>query len=475
MAVTIKLLDTAAQLAIELAPQFPRASFDERVNLVREMSEFCNKFPRVEGWLDVVVTAAKLGRTSLTGLRKIHLRTEFGYGRNPNPLLPRFDVRKMEWIYMALEHVQTAWQEGLGDSDAEDEEWDNNTLRSINGLLQVLSCNDSLPDNPPVPSLKVILRALCSPTGVAATALLVLSRAKSWFLNPDLQPIMLQFSMWHHLGRVARCYKEEDRSGEDVITDSYQHILQHVAPRPEWKSALFEELPTCITIFSDPSGSRWFDEEPQKLDFISVLRNIWVPQFPHIEGQQQQIEVTDAGQQCTALCLVALSNVWERHDMAKSSLEQFLQLARCTVSTALPWNQILSPLRNFLPFFSSRLCRALAQAAANTRHSIRVGIPGGLDAGSSRVEAHLARRMVELLEMLTQRLEIEFNNPDRLGTEVLRRRDTLRDEIAAEIKAWEESLGHGEEGVPAEASAAQVGQQEGGKEEEGGRIAIAVG
>ncbi|KAJ7769387.1 hypothetical protein B0H16DRAFT_1715849 [Mycena metata] len=453
--VTTKLLNTAAQMAVELASQLPRATFDERINLVREMSKFSNKFPRVEGWFEVMATAAELGRTSRIG-------------GTPNPPLPRFDTREMEWIYVVLEHV---WQENL--DDVEDRVWDSNTTRAIDGLLQVLSCNDSLPDNPPIASLVVILRALSSTTDVAVTAFLVLARAKPWFLNPDLQSVMLQFSVWHHLGRVARHHKRED-----VVTNSYQELVHHVASRPEWKSTLFEELPTCIAVFSNIF--RRSSMEPQRSDFISVLQNIWVPSFPQVDGQQRPIQFTDSAQKCTALCLVALSNVWEGYDAAKSSLGQFLQLVRCTASTALvTWNPILSPLENLEPAFTSRLCRVLAQAATNARHSIEVDIPGGLDTGALPVEAHPTQRMAELLETLTHKLEIEFNKPDR-GWDTLQDRATLRKELEAEINAWKESLAqqNAQEAVPvlAEALIAQVEQQDAAEEVgEGALIAVTVG
>ncbi|KAJ7769356.1 hypothetical protein B0H16DRAFT_1517587, partial [Mycena metata] len=248
--VTIKLLDIAAQMAVELASQFSWASFDERINLAREISKFCNKFPRVEGWLDVLVTAATLGRTSLQELFYIHWTTRSRLGFTPHPPLPTFDARETEWIHKALEHVQKSWQEDL--DDTEDREWDSNTTRAIDGLLQILSCNDSLPDTPPISSMHTILRALSSTTDVAATAFFVLTRAKPWFLNHELHPIMLQSSMWHHLGRVARRYKEYSL-GEDVVPESYQELIHHVASGPDWKSTLFEELPTCIAVFSNPS------------------------------------------------------------------------------------------------------------------------------------------------------------------------------------------------------------------------------
>ncbi|KAJ7769367.1 hypothetical protein B0H16DRAFT_254857 [Mycena metata] len=460
---TMKLLNTAAQMAVELASQFPPATFDERINLVREMSKFSNKFPRVEGWLDVVATAAKLGRTSLTALLDIHQRTWFGSGGTPNPHLPSLGVQEIEWIYMALEHAQKPWQEGF--DDTEDQVWDIDTTCAIDGLLQVLSYNDSLPDNPPVPSLRIILCALSSTTDVAVTAFLVLTRAKSWFLNPELHLVMLQFSMWHHMGRVARHYKEED-----VVTESYQELVHHVASRPEWKSTLFEELPTCIALFS---RSRRWREGQSKL--ISVLQNIWDPVFPQVDGKQQQVQFTEEGQQCTALCLVALSNVWESDGMTKSSLDHFLQLVRCTVSTALVTEDwVISRLEDFEPVFTSRLCRALAQAAANARKSIEVDIPGGLDTGASRVKAHPTRQMAELLETLTQTLEIEFNKPDHQGW------NALRDELETEIDAWEESLAqqNAQEAVPvrAEVLIAQVEQQDAAEEVgEGSHIAVAVG
>ncbi|KAJ7769376.1 hypothetical protein B0H16DRAFT_1881927 [Mycena metata] len=468
---TIKLLNIAAQMAVELASQFPPATFDERINLVREMSKFSNKFPRVEGWLDVVATAAKLGRTSLTALLYIHQRTWFGLGGTLNPHLPSLGVQEIEWIYMALEHVQKSWQDRIG--DAEDRVWDSTTTRAIDTLLQTLSYNDPLPDNPPISSLRIILRALSSTTDVAATAFLVLARAKVWFLNPDLQPVMVQFSVWHHMGRVARQYKEEE-----VVAKCYQGLVHHVASRPEWKSTLFEELPNCIAVFSNPYSSRRWRERTS--DLISVLQNIWVPSFPQVDEQQRPIQFTNKGQKCTALCLVALSNVWESYDVSKSSLDQFLQLVRCTVSTALVTQDwIMDPLEDFEPAFTSRLCDALAQTAVKARHSIKVSISGSLDAGPSHVEADSIRRMAELLETLAHKLGIEFNKPER-GWETRLDRDALRNELEAEIDAWEESLAqqqNAQEVVPGQAEAviAQVEQQDAVEElGEGALIAATV-
>ncbi|KAJ7769401.1 hypothetical protein B0H16DRAFT_1881938 [Mycena metata] len=467
--VTVKLLDIATQLAVavELAPRFDER--DTLSNLVREMSNFCNKFPRAEGWLEVMVMAGGFGRTGLAELKIIHQRTRFGIGNTLNPPLPRFDIREIAWIYMALEHVQKSWQEDL---DIEDGVWNSDTTRAIDGLLQVLSCNESLPDTPPVSSLQIILRALSSTADVAATAFLVLARAKLWFLNPDLQSVMLQFSVWHHMGRVARYYKRKNRVWEDVITDSYQELVQHVASQPEWKSALFDELPTCIAVFSDPSGPRRWIKEPQTSNFVFILQNIWVPQFAKIDGNQLQIQFTDAGQQCTALCLVALSDVWESYDVSKSSLEQFLQLVRCTVSTALlTWNRILSPLEDLEPVFTSRLCGALTQAAVNARQSTQVGVLGSLDANPSNVEIHPARRMTELLEMLSHKLEIEFNRPDHKRDTPLQDRNALRNELETEIDLWEKSLEtpqEVEEEIAAAGLAARVDSQDTGEGVGGG-------
>ncbi|KAJ7925462.1 hypothetical protein B0H13DRAFT_1974937 [Mycena leptocephala] len=115
------------------------AIFDERVRLTQEMSLFCSTVARVDGWLDTVVSAAKLVRVRVEYLVNIHSFLLIPPSRSNKPLrLPEFGAQAIQWIYMALEHVNGLWQENVADGE-DSTEWDSNTALTVDGLLQVLA------------------------------------------------------------------------------------------------------------------------------------------------------------------------------------------------------------------------------------------------------------------------------------------------------------------------------------------------
>ncbi|KAJ7922208.1 hypothetical protein B0H13DRAFT_1983660, partial [Mycena leptocephala] len=391
--------------------------FDERVRLTQEMSLFCSTVAQVDGWLDTVVSAAKLGRVHVDYLGEIlslHLHSPFR--SNKLPRLPEFGAHAIQWIYMALEHVKRSWQENVDDGE-DSTEWDSNTALTVDALLQVLACNDSLPENPPIESLHIILRALSAPTDVACTAFLALTRAKAWFEDQGLLPLLDRFSVVHHLGRVALKYP--------ILTAPYARMIQDFTARPEWKSALFRELPTWIAVSKRHLPWPWNGER-----LIFILQDVWVPNF----NEHHLLWTLDLKRK--GLTFIALTNVWGIYDFTTTPSctpsERFLQLLRCTVSTALHREGPQTPSdRRYPPsIFYSRLCNALTQAATNARNAVH-DASGSLDSGASHIPL---QRMADLLDSLVRELESGFAAGDQVWEE-------LKTQLEAEINAFEESLG----------------------------------
>lgn len=397
--VIVRIIDTTAQLTRKMVGP-TRTTFHDDCALVREISRFCNTFPRVEGWLDVVVSAAKLFRVDdATDLQEIHSLAA------PSILTTSTEDQAADvcWIYTALEHVQQSWQNTK--AHAEDfQDWDNKTADDIGSLLKILACSGILPISPSAESLGIILRALSvSGTVLAFTAFLVLKQGQVWFLDPNLQATMHRSSMLAQLGCIVLDCKQSFPSSEFLrVVRPYIKLMKNLSVRPEWKGLLpITELPTWMTIFSD-------DVFLGRIKALtSVIRNIWVPKL----GEDHQFSYES--EECLAFALTALSNVWDIYDFRSTSEEQFLSLVRCTIATILHsenrWNQQevtyystpgLPPY--LMAIFSSRLSKSLLLAAVNARNANYVST------ASQDESVCDLDQMAELLEALAKRLRTEF-------------------------------------------------------------------
>ncbi|KAJ7183683.1 hypothetical protein C8R46DRAFT_1308584 [Mycena filopes] len=350
-----RILHLTAALNNKLVLSTPRSvRSTEAVLLIEAMLEFCSSLPREHGWLDLVVSAASLTRVGLSDLRDIHSDALQPVTVFHPRTFPRIDTLKLQPVYMALEHVQ---QQLLYNCDTDAAVWDSETTLAIDGLLQALACNDALPASPSIESLSIILRALSEPTDIAFTAYLLLGRAKAWFLDPRLRPVMHQLCVMHHLGRLVLKYQDSP-----LVTTSYIKLMQNVATIPEWRSTLWPELPTWIALF--PAANYiWM---PQA--FTSVIRAVWVAEF----DTEPEPGFANVHEEFVALTLTALANVWNGVDVS-SSPGQIIQLARQTVSTALAYalhDGILPGPSTSMITSYSRLCSSMVRAALNTRAAV---------------------------------------------------------------------------------------------------------
>ncbi|KAJ7902375.1 hypothetical protein B0H13DRAFT_2026608 [Mycena leptocephala] len=246
-------------------------------------------------------------------------------------------------------------------------------------------------------------------------------------------------SVWRHLSRVAVTYKSSALFDRSLVMFPYIDMIQTIATKPEWRSAVYPELPSWITVLS---GGDW---DYTDATLTSVFRDIWVPEF------DEQHQFTHDSEHFVALALTALSNVWEVHDFRTSPVvERFLQLARCTVSMSLAsgyhhdpatdsWSvrQELPP--NLMLLFSAPLFKSMKKAAANARNTI-------LSEGMSPNKKHYLEGMAELLDTLAESLAKECESSHTKAEVEGPRQDhnvweDLKKNLLGKIDAFEESLG----------------------------------
>ncbi|KAJ7510923.1 hypothetical protein B0H11DRAFT_1956596, partial [Mycena galericulata] len=238
-----RIIRTTHQLMNETASHdYLYFSSRELKILVKEMSGFCATFPRVDEWLDIAVIAATLGRLDSESWNHIGF-----YSHN---------VPNMEWIYMALEHIQ----QSSGSDDIGT--WDSYSIIAFENLLQLLACSSTLTEIPALGSLRMILQALCADGDISLIAAVVLHEKENWLLDPNLQSIMQQYSVWSQLGRVAI-----EHSDFKVY---YIGLGGRLANTAHWKPFIYQDLPTWITtnVFGhDRWGRDFFMHET----FMSVI------------------------------------------------------------------------------------------------------------------------------------------------------------------------------------------------------------
>ncbi|KAJ7487336.1 hypothetical protein B0H11DRAFT_1116475 [Mycena galericulata] len=374
--------------------------------LVKEMSGFCATFPRVDEWLDIAVIAATLGRLDSESWNHIGF-----YSHN---------VPNMEWIYMALEHIQ----QSSGSDDIGT--WDSYSIMAFENLLQLLACSSTLTEIPALGSLRMILQALCADGDISLIAAVVLHEKENWLLDPNLQSIMQQYSVWSQLGRVAI-----EHSDFKVY---YIGLGGRLANTAHWKPFIYQDLPTWITtnVFGhDRWGRDFFMHET----FMSVIRNIWAPDF------EEHHKFADDTEKSWALAISALSNVWKNLEFIATPTKEIIRLARCTISASLcdkyfiwsssstsGWDEkrLASAVRGI---FASRLGASLTHAARNI-------------VLASHFTTHV--RIADLLAVLGNKLGNEFESGHGevvIGGEKKEYKDWdgLNDYLVAELDALEDS------------------------------------
>jgi hypothetical protein len=301
-----RIIGTTAQLmnkSVIITATLPQ---DHR-DLMTEISQFCSTFPPGRESLQILVSAAMLARID----DPRHLENMEIKGQNS------------EWIFSALEYVQQLWEESPNAHQGT-EEWDSTTTLTVRSLLQFLACSapDSLPLQPPLRSLHIILLALSAPGDISKMATQVLYRApRNWFLDPNSQPVMQENSVWSQLGHLTLKYLHP------IDLMGYLRLGGDIAKIAEWKPIIYEDLATWITAFIHCT-----DRSPDDLNsatFVSVIRSVWVPEF------SDRMQLLNEMNESWILALTALASVWNGFQFSSMNALACLRLARCTVTTSL--------------------------------------------------------------------------------------------------------------------------------------------
>ncbi|KAJ7113151.1 hypothetical protein C8R44DRAFT_984939 [Mycena epipterygia] len=426
----MRIINTTAQLAramIEPKDLGPMAIGRESwrlANLLAEASRFCHKFHLDPESLNVLTAVATLVRVE--NIRDLEeLQAEVGFSP---------EAQQMEWLYATLEDVQRVWEEQRRDT-RNPEGWDSDTILEVESLLQILACAgpDGQPHKPTVKSLLVILQALSrTDSNISYSAYLVLHASQSWFEDPELRPIMQQYSLWMHLGRITLKYQGR-------TTLCYLEMGDKLAKIPAWKQALHADLPTWLTVFSE--NDEWKNDFHSQHIFIFVIRSVWLPDVAEDDDMLQ-----DTTEESWAVAIMALSKVWNVFDFnTPHAFREFLRLIRCTVSTSLQVNCFdWFKAEHFPPdiraVFSSQLGKTLTKAAETARKTTP-------EDGNSHIlhNTHAVKRVADLLRVLGKKISTEFEPASgniQLGGSRKRYEDweELRKHFENEINAVEQSL-----------------------------------
>ncbi|KAJ7510908.1 hypothetical protein B0H11DRAFT_2402442 [Mycena galericulata] len=365
-----KIIYTAAQLERQIVVQqgIEESTHSDGefldLDLVRALSEFCCGLSRNEGWLDVVISAASIA-TSRVPTWLSHGHVLMYLQLNTHRMGSNLKTPDIDWIYLALQHVQQRLEKEQDIRDPDKDEWDADTTLLVDKLLRVLLCSGSLPGTPPVESLHVILRALSCPRGVSTTAFIVFHWAQSWFLDPTLQPIIQQYPVWSRLGYIAGSYVVP-------LVEYFVEMGSNISNSAIWMPLIYQDLPNWITSFSHRGDDVWspwvFNSFVEK--FIAVIRTIWVLDW------DPPYKFRNISEESWALAIEALSNVWQSFAFTPTPVRLFIQMSKSTVLVSFKmvyyprlWekNALSSPLR---AIFASKLGTSLLKAAQNARNTI---------------------------------------------------------------------------------------------------------
>ncbi|KAJ7921704.1 hypothetical protein B0H13DRAFT_2414885 [Mycena leptocephala] len=350
-----RIISTTAHLMNQSVITAELWSWDVK-DLMTEICQFCSTFPPGHESLQVLVSAATLARVE-----------------DPKKFEDmEIEGQNSDWIFSSLEYVQQLWEESPNAHQGT-EEWDSTTTLAVRSLLQFLICS-SLPFQPPLRSLHIILRALSAPEDTSQIAARVLYRApRNWFFDPTSQPLMQENSVWSQLGCFTLKYSDP------ISLMHYLSLGEDIAKTAEWKLIIYEDLSTwmMITLFMSDTDRFLHYTNLGSATFVSVIRSIWVPEF------SDQMQLLNERNESWVLALTALANVWNTFQFSSMHVLACLHLARCTVSTSLRvqyfyWEHDYTqkPIpRDIRVSFAPQLGEALIQAAGNARNTLTRSSP----------------------------------------------------------------------------------------------------
>ncbi|KAJ7210734.1 hypothetical protein GGX14DRAFT_624814 [Mycena pura] len=376
-------------------------------NLVIQISQFCSALPQQHGWFDLVVSAAMFARKQNIGF--YYTGEQFDEVEHHNVQL---------WATLDLQ------------------KWDAHTSTAVDGLLALLAWHPlAISNTPSEECLRIITRALSAGGSSACSAFFILTHAHSWFLDPQLQPVLQSSTVWIHIGSVV--------SDNVLFSSAYFELWVHLATIFEWKPILFHKFSAWIAVVG--RANVWDEESLTKCN--TIIRTLWVTD---VNDWHQSL---DKYEQVWALAIAALTKAWEAFNFSDSSaVREFVRLSRGTISVTLRidycaapagiWKEISSDLRyNLLPEIGKVLIHA-AQSVMQTMSDHRQQVQGNLIVEGGE---DTSTRAAELLRALGQVISTKFEPGSEVQLGGLARKYDdwydLRTLFTREIARIESSLG----------------------------------
>ncbi|KAJ7844113.1 hypothetical protein B0H14DRAFT_3687632 [Mycena olivaceomarginata] len=123
--VVARIVNTTAQLVNNLPERNIINNF-----ATLEVIRFCENFHRLGGSVDALVSAATLVNSVDLESFVHYWHRQAGYTTNI--------VQDVDWIYVAMAHVQRIWEERMADTQYLNQ-WDTDTTLAVGSLLQLLA------------------------------------------------------------------------------------------------------------------------------------------------------------------------------------------------------------------------------------------------------------------------------------------------------------------------------------------------
>jgi hypothetical protein len=232
---------------------------------------------------------------------------------------------------------------------------------------------------------------------------------------------MQQPIVWSQLGRIALKFPK--------LRIYYTRLGQRIVDIPRWKQIIYNDLYSWIEVFASYG---WGKADSLAAEFMSLIRKVWIP--PSAVNPKQCF--ADDIEECWALAILALSNVWEKYEITGSlDVREIVLLVRCTISTVFlttyytPSAKQKSSLERVfeakkLSFETRRIfCLRLATSLRDAAGQVNAADSSRTQHLPTQTEAKNVQFSTEavgtFLQTLGQELASEFqstSNGDRVGT-----------------------------------------------------------
>jgi hypothetical protein len=225
----------------------------------------------------------------------------------------------------------------------------------------------------------------------------VLTSADHWFQENELRTVLQEYSVWATLGAFDPDLPLFRRD----ITTHYISLGYKISTAPEWKTTIFQDLPSWLALLPTLQDPQINDKTIQ--EFCVVLSRIWaadVEQGQHL-GYERPL----------AMSVIALANIWDGLDSVTiTDIDSLIPIIKCTISTAFHGRVDNFWIHNVLsPRFQDIIMAHLGDSLARAGQKIKASTPSGqLDVIQD--SKHTVYAVAELLVKLALTVNGELRN-----------------------------------------------------------------